>query len=145
MGGEILAHLPPVCCKGQEWMGSLFSRAFSRCGLWSVSPLRNWTPVLCQWSPPWLCWLCKDSLLFPWKRRTQVHIAHIWHIMYMHIDVLHFILGISSVRISLFMGFGTISWSIVAFLPRCSKCCLSTSPGLKLMSTSCWAAKSACK
>jgi hypothetical protein len=52
----------------------------------------------------------KDFLLFAWKRRAQVHIAHILHIMYiMHIDLLYFVSGISSVRSSLFMGFGTIS------------------------------------
>ncbi len=86
MGGEISAHLPAVRCKGQDWTGSLCSMAFSRCGLWSVSPLRNWTPASCRWSPPWLCRRRKDSRLFPWKWRAQVHIKHILYIMYiMHI------------------------------------------------------------
>ncbi len=49
----------------------------SRCGLWSVSPLRNWTPVLWRWSPPWRCRRSKDSWLFLWKRRAQVHIEHV--------------------------------------------------------------------
>ncbi len=68
----------------------------------------------CRRSPPWLCRRRKESRLFLWKRRAQVHIAHILHIIYiMHIDVLSFVLGLSSVRIGLFMGFGTFhdpSW-----------------------------------
>ncbi len=90
MRGGILAHLPAVRCKDQEWTGSHCSRAFSRCGLWSVAPLHIWTPASCRWSPPWLCQGLKGSLLllFPWKRNTQVHIEHILHIMYiLHIDV----------------------------------------------------------
>ncbi len=40
----------------------------------------------------------------------NVHIVNILHIVYiMHIHVLFFVLGISSVKISLFMDFGTIS------------------------------------